>query len=184
MQTPCQRILQSCLINLLGTLSNNYFSQFIPITKWFPQLTPHSPPNRYWSLIASLLISLLIQTILSIYMSYNTVTYIDDLFSPTEIPRVRHEQGGIGENFWKENQLWGWWWWKEWQLCQSFCISIPLLVLQYCRHFLPMPPFSCLPCGISVGEKSSFDVTLVFLVYMEKLVCSNSDINQEEIWEH
>ena len=33
------------------------------------------------------------------------------------------------------------------------------------RHFLPMPPCSCLPCGISDGEKkSSLDVTVVFLM--------------------
>ena len=45
-----------------------------------------------------------------------------------------------------------------------------------------MTPFSCLPRGVSVGDKfSSLDVTVVFFMYMEKLVCSNSDINQESI---
>ena len=50
--------------------------------------------------------------------------------------------------------------------------------------FIPLPPWLCLPCGISVGEnKLSLDLTAVFLVYMDKLVCINSDINQEAIRE-
>ena len=32
------------------------------------------------------------------------------------------------------------------------CISIPLMVTQPCRHIIHMPPCSCLPCGISLGE--------------------------------
>ena len=38
-------------------------------------------------------------------------------------------------------------------LVPIFCISLQLLVLQSCRHFIPMPPCSCLVYGISVGEK-------------------------------
>ena len=34
-----------------------------------------------------------------------------------------------------------------------------------------------------VKKKSSLGVTVVFLVYMDKLVCSNSDSNQEAIRE-
>ena len=52
-----------------------------------------------------------------------------------------------------------------------------------CRHFLPMPPCSFLPCLILVGEKPSIYVTVFFLMYMDKLVYSNSDSNKEEIKE-
>ena len=38
-------------------------------------------------------------------------------------------------------------------------------------------------CGISVGGIFSSNVTTVLLVYMYKLICSNSDSDQEEIRE-
>ena len=46
-----------------------------------------------------------------------------------------------------------------------------------------MPPCSFLLCGISVGEKLSLDVTVFFLIYMDKIVCSNSDSNKKVIRE-
>ena len=56
------------------------------------------------------------------------------------------------------------------------------LGLQPCLPLLLMPPCSCLPCGISVVNIYIYlDVTMVFLVYMYKLVYINSDSNQEEI---
>ena len=42
---------------------------------------------------------------------------------------------------------------EELTMVPILCISIQLLVLQSCRHFIPMPPCSCLVYGISVGEK-------------------------------
>ena len=63
----------------------------------------------------------------------------------------KFRRGGGG--FWTENQIWGWWWWKGCKWCQSFCISLPLLILQPCQHFLHMTPCSCLTCGISDGRK-------------------------------
>ena len=47
----------------------------------------------------------------------------------------------------------GWWKRKVCQQCQSFSVSIPLMVPQPCRHFLLMPNLLRLPCGISAGEK-------------------------------
>ena len=34
-----------------------------------------------------------------------------------------------------------------------FCYYLQLMLLQPCHQFHPMPPCSCLTCGISVGEK-------------------------------
>ena len=48
----------------------------------------------------------------------------------------------------------------------------------------PMPHCSFLTCDISVGEKVlSLDVTVVLLIYTEKLFYSRSDNNQEAIRE-
>ena len=47
--------------------------------------------------------------------------------------------------------------------------------------FISMPPCSCLQCGISVVENISLDVTVLFSMYIDKLLCSNSDRNKEAI---
>ena len=58
------------------------------------------------------------------------------------------------------------------------------MVLQPCNQFIRIPTCSCLPCGILVGKKSLYlDVTIVFLVYMDKIVCRNSGSNKEVIRE-
>ena len=69
----------------------------------------------------------------------------------------------------------------EWMaMVQKFCIYLQLLVPQSCRHFLPMPLCSYLQCDISVSKKQlSLDVTVVFLIYMDKLAYRNSDSNKE-----
>ena len=38
-------------------------------------------------------------------------------------------------------------------MVKKICISLPLLVLQSCLHYFSIPPCSCVPCRISVGEK-------------------------------
>ena len=51
--------------------------------------------------------------------------------------------------------------------------------LFHCWYYNPVAIFSLY--GISVGEKKFLGVTVLFLMYMDKLVCSKSDINQEVI---
>ena len=50
-----------------------------------------------------------------------------------------------------------------------------------CCHFFPVPPFSHQMEFHVVKRFLSLDVTVEFLVYMEKLVCLNSDSGQEAI---
>ena len=59
-------------------------------------VAPPLPLNLYCSLIASLLLSVLLQTHFPIYIRNNTVTFRYDFFSATEIPHGSHEQEGIG----------------------------------------------------------------------------------------
>ena len=91
------------------------------------------------------------------------------ILSQSSPPRICRRGG---ENIWTENQIWGWWWWKGWQQCQSFYTYLTLLLLQSFRKFLPMPPCSCLPCGISVGEKKSSPWSLPYCYhYWYRLFC-------------
>ena len=78
-------------------------------------MIPHCYPITSW------LLSPLLHTSLSIYISKTIVTSKDNCFSPTEMPLVRHDKGGIGRNWWqgcstisvREMQ-------KTWQQCYYF----------------------------------------------------------------
>ena len=63
---------------------------------------PPSLPNCYCPLIASLLLSLLIQTSFCIYIRKNKVTTRDEFFSPNEITHGRHDHRGIGRK-WRQD---------------------------------------------------------------------------------
>ena len=62
MQTPCQIILWSCLINLLGTFSTAYLPQPPEITEQSPYLSPIPP----W------LLSVLLPDYFIIYITFAT----------------------------------------------------------------------------------------------------------------
>ena len=70
------------------------------------------------------------------------------------------------------------------EIVPNFFISIPLIVLKDCFQLLPMPTCLCLQYFISVREKVFISVCDCGITHVYgKLVCINSDDNQEVIGE-
>ena len=101
MWTLCQIILRLCLIHFLGTVSNDYLSQLLPISKFSPQSITHCSPisNAPW-----LLPNFCHYSYMLVFPSTwgKTQSYPEMIFLPTEIPQGRNEQGVIGVKWWQD----------------------------------------------------------------------------------
>ena len=95
MRNMCQIILRSSFIHFLGRVSTDHFSQFIPITKCSPYSLPHLLPisSAPWYL------PYVYHYCYRLFFHRHKEEHSHSqkgFFSSTEIPHVRHEQGGIG----------------------------------------------------------------------------------------
>ena len=99
-RTLCQRIMWSCLIHFLFTVSTSYFSQLLEIAKCPPYFLPHRPPIAIspWSLpdFDYYFYRLVCKSTWLILQSHTDMR----TFSPTEISHGRKEKGGRGRKWW------------------------------------------------------------------------------------
>ena len=132
--------------NKIVRSSHGLYPATITLLVLIPVYDPHPPLYRVSYATDIDLIFQMLNLIFLIFVKLHCLCTILYQSSPLIICIVG------GKVIWTENQIKEWLWYKGWKRCQSFCISLPLLVLQPCLQFIPMPPCSCLPCEISVGK--------------------------------